>query len=789
MRFKSTIRLSIAMTLAAAAAFAQAPPVIRTETKLVLVDVVVTGKKGVYVEDLELKNFKVWEDNKEQQLKTFSTGSDPNGPGGNKRYIVLFFDNSTMTMGEQVQARQAAGKFIESNAGPDRLMAIVNFTVGMQIAQNFTPDLDKLKQVVGSLKSSGAAPGPELASLNNRAGMMGGNGMGEYGARSLLLAIRTMAKNMSEIPGRKSMVLFTSGFPLSNEARSEANAAIDACNKANVAIYPIDVRGVAGGTRMDDPSMPGRRGRAALDAPPAYPGMALRSSGIALASSQVLRSVALFQAGVGAGRGSVGGSTGGSTPPAGGSAGGAGGSTGAPGGGSVGGNTNPGGGITRGTTPGNNNTGVGGNNGMNNNNGGGNNNDPFNRNNDPFNRNNGNDPFNRMGIPDVRGASDNQQVMYLLADGTGGFVINNTNDMAGGMQKIGKEQNSYYIVGYTPPESADGSCHTLKVKVDHGGTTVRSRAGYCNVKSKDVLAGNPIEKTLQSKAEATGTSAGTGTVAAAMRAPFFYTGANTARVAVAVEIPSESIKFEKVKGKFHSTVNLLAIAYKPDGSVGARFSDAVKLDFDTQVQANAFKEKPMHYENQFDVAAGTYNLKVVFEAGEGSFGKLETPLVINAYETKDFAISGVAISKVVTKASDADASLDAVLLEGRSPLVAGPYQFTPTGYTKFNAAERVYMYFEIYDANLLQEKRPQVAAQIRVLDAKTGDLKSDSGNVLVENFVKPGSPIVAIGLRLPVEGLAPGLYKMELKGLDATGAFATRTAEFEIVPGGPKLPF
>jgi hypothetical protein len=56
--------------------------VIRTETKLVLVDVVVTGKKGAYVEDLELKDFKVWEDNKEQVLKTFSSGADPKGPAG-----------------------------------------------------------------------------------------------------------------------------------------------------------------------------------------------------------------------------------------------------------------------------------------------------------------------------------------------------------------------------------------------------------------------------------------------------------------------------------------------------------------------------------------------------------------------------------------------------------------------------------------------------------------------------------------------------------------------------------
>ncbi|MCX6626303.1 MAG: hypothetical protein NTW28_01550, partial [Candidatus Solibacter sp.] len=409
-------------------------------------------------------------------------------------------------------------------------------------------------------------------------------------------------------------------------------------------------------------------------------------------------------------------------------------------------------------------------------------NNPYNRNNpnDPFNRNNPNDPFNnpsRLNIPDFVGAKDNQQIMYLLAEGTGGFVINNTNDMIGGMQKIGKEQNSYYIVGYTPPESAEGSCHTLKVKVDKGGTTVRSRAGYCNVRLRDALAGNPIEKTLQGRAEATAA----GTIAASMRAPFFYTGANTARVSVAIEIPSEAIKFEKVKGKMHAGVNVLGIAYKPDGSVGARFSDAVKLDFDSQKEVQAFKEKPMHYENQFDVGVGVFSLKVVFDSGDTSFGKLESPLVINAYEPADFAVSGIAFSQVFAKVTDSDARLDSLLLEGRSPLVAGNYQFTPTGYSRFKAADRVVMYFEMYDPALLGDTKPKVAVQIRILDGKTLDVKQDSGNVLVDNFVKAGSPVVPAGLRLPIEALPPGAYRLELKALDSTGAFAIRTADFEIL--------
>ena len=50
--------------------------VIKKETKLVLVDAVVTDKKGNYVRDLKQNEFKVYEDNKEQTVSSFSSGAD-----------------------------------------------------------------------------------------------------------------------------------------------------------------------------------------------------------------------------------------------------------------------------------------------------------------------------------------------------------------------------------------------------------------------------------------------------------------------------------------------------------------------------------------------------------------------------------------------------------------------------------------------------------------------------------------------------------------------------------------
>src|SRR5471032_3277033 len=153
------VLLTGVLSLAAAVARAQetsppaqpgAVPLIKTETRLVLVDAVVTDKKGQYVADLEGKNFKVWEDNKEQTVKTFSFSADPVSPASSqKRYLVLFFDNSTMDFGEQVQARKAAAKFIDSNTGPNRLLAIVNYGGTLQIAQ---------KQVVSGIKTAFVSP-------------------------------------------------------------------------------------------------------------------------------------------------------------------------------------------------------------------------------------------------------------------------------------------------------------------------------------------------------------------------------------------------------------------------------------------------------------------------------------------------------------------------------------------------------------------------------------------------------------------------------------------------------
>jgi hypothetical protein len=389
-------------------------------------------------------------------------------------------------------------------------------------------------------------------------------------------------------------------------------------------------------------------------------------------------------------------------------------------------------------------------------------------------------PYNqsRIIIPTLPpSATTNQQVLYALATGTGGFVIANTNDLLGGLEKIGREQNEFYLLGYTPAVSPEGSCHTLKVKVNRGGTNVRARSGYCNVKPVDLLAGNPVEKELENRVA--GTAAGV--PGSSMAAPYFYTSANTARVNVAIEIPSESVKFEKAHGKYHAAVHVLGIAYRPDGSVAARFSDTVKLDLEDKKDLRAFAEKPLHYEDQFDIASGQYNLKVVFSSGGESFGKVEMPLAIDPYDSGKFGMSGVALSRELHAVADLGSGLDALLLEGHAPLVAQGFQITPSGTSRFKKAEPAVMYIEIYEPFLQSENPPQVGIQLKVTDRQSKETKQDFGTVSVARSIRPGNPVIPVGLKLPVDTLGPGAYRAELRAVDSLGnSSPIRAADFEV---------
>jgi VWFA-related protein len=747
--------------------------VIKSESKLVIVDAVVTDKKGNYVHDLKQGDFKVYEDNKEQSVSQFSSGTDAAAQANTtiRRYMILFFDNSSMALPDQIQARAAAGKFIDANAGPERQMAVAEYTGTLRVTQNFTTNAEVLHAAVSHAKTSAVASNTtDTGSVTTLGGpSLLGEGItsaeASFGARTMLLALRNMAKNLQSVPGRKMLVLFSAGFPLDPTLRAQLIATVDACNKSNVAVYSLDVRGLMAGA-------PG--GMARNNAPTAspFPSYERVPQHVDAQPRLVLASYSpsSFEpqhpggggggpssgGGAGGGAGGGGGKTGG-----GGSPGGTGGTGTTGSGGKTGGTgttTNPGGGTRTGggTTPTNYN--------------------PYNN-----NYNNPNNPFNQAQniLPMISSTvTTNQQVLAMLADGTGGFTIFNTNDLAGGLDRISKEGNEFYILGYVPRDSPEGSCHTLKVKANQGGLNVRSRTGYCNSRPEDMLAGKPVEKQLEARAAAAGSA---GSIHGNFESPYFYTGPNVARVNLAMEIPADSLKFDKDKGKFHSTVNVLGIAYKPDGTVGAKFSDTIDLNLEKD-QLKEFQKESYHYQNQFDAAPGDYKLTVVLSGGGDSFGKFESPLHIDTYDGKTLSLSGVAMTNNATRISDTPTGLDSALLEDHTPLIVKGLQIVPSATNRFKKTDNVIMYAEIYEPLLTTDNPPKVAFAYHILERATNKDVLFTGAMPADDFIQKGSPVIPTGLKVNVKDLPAGSYKLLVQAVDGAKHNApNRTVDFDVV--------
>ena len=583
----------------------QTTQVIQTETREVLVDAIVTTKNGAYVRDLTAKDFRVSQDGKEQAVKGFTAESA--SATAQPRSLVLFFDETSMEARDQIQVRQAAASFIDAEAGPNHMMAVVTFNGSVRIVQNFTNNAGRLKDALNQASFHGLAPGSDTDSAHDPSRAEEQRAVGRAtgatlataaGVRNMLRSLGDLGRSLGVLPGRKIVILFAGTLPSSGDPKAEVRDAVDAANKSGVAFYPVDVRPVFTQTDLGDtPALPADR----------HPSMMPRGGG--------------------------------------------------PGGGAQG-------------------------------------------------------DSDALSSPVIDSGSGSQQVLFGLANGTGGLVVRNTNDVLAGLQNIAQEQEQYYTLTYVAPESKEGACHAIRVKVDRKGTTVRSRTSYCTSKPIDLLAGTEAARQLEQRAAATQA----GDIAASIQLPYFYTAPNVARVHLAMEIKADALKFENKKGKLHAELNFLGIAASAEGEVRARFSDALKLDFDNPAQMESLKGKSLHYEKEFKIVPGQYTFTVAFSQGDASFGKLQMPLAIEPW-TGDFGLSGLALSKETHSAADLGLGLG---LEGGTPLVAQGAQVVPSGSGRFTKSGPAFFYFEAYGPSALTAR-----VRVRVLDRKTGQQEWD----------------------------------------------------------------
>jgi VWFA-related protein len=205
-----------------------------------------------------------------------------------RRTVALVIDDLSLSFESTAQVRRALKKFVDEQMQEGDLVAIIRTGAGIGALQQFTSDKRQLYAAIekvrwnplGNGKVGAFAPiEPTLAELRKQAGdpVTAEDLQAEKNqinsredfrssvfATGTLGALRYIVSGMSELPGRKSVILLSEGFRLL-ERDSDGNSSsgrvldflkqlVDTANRSSVVFYTIDARGLqtAGITAQDD---------------------------------------------------------------------------------------------------------------------------------------------------------------------------------------------------------------------------------------------------------------------------------------------------------------------------------------------------------------------------------------------------------------------------------------------------------------------------------------------------------------------------------------------------------
>jgi VWFA-related protein len=305
---KLLISAAFILLAAAPLALPQQQPAVKTNVDEVLLDLIVRDKKGKPVTDLKPEEITVTDNGAKQTILSFrqvrgseaisATGAaTPLDPLRQVRLVTLAFE-PLPAPDQRKLARSAALDLVKGDQGVNVFYSVVVIDTRLLVLQSFTNDRAALTKAIErategvsapKLSSEAAAITAELkrnlngqtvngadqdtnllsAAVQTASAQPAGGGAnsGEValqaklasvmldmlrmdqavqsqGTRLSLSALKALVDGLREMPGRKSVMYFTSGMYLGPELDTLFRNLMGAANRDNVTFYSVDVRGV-----------------------------------------------------------------------------------------------------------------------------------------------------------------------------------------------------------------------------------------------------------------------------------------------------------------------------------------------------------------------------------------------------------------------------------------------------------------------------------------------------------------------------------------------------------------
>ena len=359
--------------------------------------------------------------------------------------------------------------------------------------------------------------------------------------------------------------------------------------------------------------------------------------------------------------------------------------------------------------------------------------------------------------------------LRALAEETNGFAVINRNDYASAFERIVRDNSSYYVLAYYPPNNKrDGKFHRIEVKVDRPGLSVRARRGYVAPRGntparKPPAPGDASHELLDALNSPLPVS---GLTMAAFAAPF-KGPAPKASVLLGLELLGRDLSLLP-NGKIELSYVVVDNDGKTHGAKTDTLTTNLRPETRTRVEQTGFRVL-----NRLELEPGRYQVRVAsHDPGAALAGSVIFDLEVPDFHKQKFSMSGLVLtsmsgSTLVTVKPDED--LKAVL------------PAPPIGQRTFPQNDEIALFVEIYDNSGAIPHKVDIVAQVR----------GDDGTVYLElederdsRELEGGRGGYGYTARIPVSEFAPGAYVLSVTARSRIGNDepSSREVRFRVVP-------
>jgi VWFA-related protein len=341
-----------------------------------------------------------------------------------------------------------------------------------------------------------------------------------------------------------------------------------------------------------------------------------------------------------------------------------------------------------------------------------------------------------------------RDAIHALAADTGGFLVQNTNDLHAGLKRMLDDTETYYVLAYEPTNTKrDGAFRHIEVRLPgHRGVRVRARAGYFAPGNRRA---SPPPRTSKRPA-----------IPVHLSADFVSIDRGVSEVVVSGDVDAATLPFVRRGDRYKTAIEMVGTVHDQTGAVVTTLRQRLSLDM-SEAQRERLSREGILYQKTAALSPGRYEVRLTVRAA----GAAAVGTASQWVEIPDLGAQRLVLSSLF-------------LMRAGEPAGSEPSLVLSQARRRFRRDETLHVRLYAYNPRRDASGAASLAWQARVLRGGVAAMTSALEPMMVGEAQGPPIPYTS---RIELGSLEPGEYELEVTVIDQNASEkATRRVGFTI---------